>query len=423
MNYEKRTLKNGLRAIVAPMKDSPSATLLVLFGTGSKYETKRLNGISHFLEHLFFKGTKHRPKPGQVHKDLDRLGAQHNAFTSKEITGYYVKAASKHFDVSLDIVSDILLEPLFIKEEIEKERGVILQEISMYEDDPRRQAFEVFEELLYGDQPAGWDTAGYPHTVKNIERNDILKYRASHYLTSNAVVIVAGNVDPEETFQKIEKSFSKMKDGKKVEKIKTKETQKTPKILLKKKEVDQAHIRLGVRSYDMFDKRRYAAAVLQTILGGNASSRLFMELREKLGLTYYVMASLEEYSDSGYLVAAAGVPHDSSQKTVEKMVSIFTDLRKKGVTAEELKFAKEFIRGSMALQFESTDEVAMFLASQEIFRKKIMTPEELLAKIEEVEKDDIARITRDIFQPQKLNLSAITANTEEKPYAKILRSI
>src|SRR3989338_853544 len=181
MKFEKRTFQNGLRAIVAPMKDTQAITLWVLFGTGSKYETKRINGISHFLEHLFFKGTKSRPEAGQVNRELDRLGAESNAFTSKEYTGYYVKAAAKHFDTALDIVSDILIKPLFKKEEIEKERGVILQ--------------EIFEELLYGDQPAGWDTAGYPDTVKNITRDDIVRYKQSHYLTSNAVVAVAGNIE------------------------------------------------------------------------------------------------------------------------------------------------------------------------------------------------------------------------------------
>jgi len=188
MQFQKKTFKNGLRAVVAPMRDTQAMTLLALFGTGSKYEIKKLNGISHFLEHLFFKGTKHRPKAGQVNLELDRLGAESNAFTSKEYTGYYVKAAAKHFEVALDIVSDILLEPLFKAQEIEKERGVILQELSMYEDNPQRQAYEIFEDLLYGDQPAGWMTGGYPGTVKNITRRDIINYKTSHYLSSNAVI-------------------------------------------------------------------------------------------------------------------------------------------------------------------------------------------------------------------------------------------
>ncbi len=423
MHFEKKTFKNGLRAIVAPMKDTQAVTLWVLFGTGSKYEIKRLNGISHFLEHLFFKGTKHRPKAGQVNRELDRLGSEHNAFTSKEYNGYYVKAAAKHFDTALDIVSDILIEPLFKKEEIERERGVILQEISMYEDDPRRQAFDIFEELLYGDQPAGWDVGGYPATVKNIKRDDIVAYKESHYLTSNAVVAVAGNIEVLDAMRKIEKAFLKMPRGKKLNKAKVKESQRAPQVKFKKKEVEQTHIRQGVRAYDKYDERRYALNVLNTILGGNWSSRLYMELREKLGLTYYVRSFMEEYTDTGYLITAAGVPHDTMPKVAKKIVEILRDVRTKGVSEREIKFAKEYIRGSVALAFESTDEVATFLASQELFYKKIMTPEEILAKIERVKKSDIMRVARDIFRPRNVNLAAIGPHSDTRMYEKILAEV
>lgn len=405
------------------MKDTQAMTLLVLFGTGSKYEIKKLNGVSHFLEHLFFKGTKHRPKAGQINLELDRLGAESNAFTSKEYTGYYVKAAAKHFDVALDIVSDILLEPLFKADEIEKERGVILQELSMYEDNPQRQAYEIFEDLLYGDQPAGWMTGGYPDTVKNITRGDIVHYKAGHYLSSNAVVAVTGNIDQARVFKKIEKVFSKMPQGEKLEKLKVVESQARPQVKLKKKDVDQTHIRLGVRSYNMYDERRYPLTVLNTIIGGNWSSRLFTELREKLGLAYYVRSAVEQYTDTGYLIASAGIPHGTLPKVSEKIVQILSSTRKKGVSAEEIKFAKEYIRGSMDLAFESSDEVAMYLASQEIFYKKILTPEEVLVKIEKVRRSDIMGIARDIFSPAKINLAAITPDDNSKPFEKILAKI
>ncbi|MDP3762847.1 MAG: pitrilysin family protein [bacterium] len=422
MKFEKKTFSNGLRAIVAPMKDTRAITLWVLFGTGSKYEPKRLNGISHFLEHLFFKGTKRRPEAGQVNRELDRLGAESNAFTSKEYTGYYVKAAAKHFDTALDIVSDILIKPLFKKEEIEKERGVILQEISMYEDDPRRQAAEIFEELLYGDTPAGWDTAGYPDTVKNITRDDIVHYKQSHYLTSNAVVVVAGNIESVAAFKKVEKAFAQMARGEKLSKPQVRDVQKLPAVKFKKKDVDQTHLRLGVRAYDMYDERRYALSVLNTILGGNWSSRLFMELREKLGLTYYVRSFMEEYTDTGYVMAAAGVPHRTLPQVAKKIIEVFKDAKKK-ISPSEIKFAKEYIRGQTALAFESTDEVAAFLASQELFRKKIMTPDEILAKIEKVQKDDIMKIARDIFRPERVNLAAIGPEAADGVYKKILAEL
>ena len=423
MKFEKRTFANGLRCIVAPMKDTQAATLWTLFGTGSKYETKKISGISHFLEHLFFKGTKSRPRPNQIARELDKIGAQKNAFTSKEYTGYYVKASAKHFDVGLDVVSDILLEPLFKKEEIEKERGVILQEIAMYEDDPRRQAYDLFEELMYGDQPAGWDISGSPETVNNIKRDDILKYKNSHYLASNGVVAVAGNINPETAFAKVERAFKNMPDGRKIAKLKVKERQKNPRVKFKKKDLDQTHLRLGVRAYPMYDERRYALQVLATILGGTWSSYLWREIREKRGLAYYVGASAEEYTDAGYLLATAGVAHENFPKVVKKIIEIIRHLRTKGVSEKELNFAKEYIRGSMALAFETTDEVATFLSSQELFYKKIMTPEDMLRKIEAVKKGDIIKVARDIFRPEKINLAAIGPHEDGQIYEKMLAQI
>lgn len=420
MHYEKKIFKNGLRCIVAPMPDTEAVTLWVLFGTGSKYETKRINGVSHFLEHLFFKGTKKRPRPGQIWQELDRTGSQKNAFTSKEFTGYYVKSASKFFDVSLDVVSDILLNPLFKKTEIEKERGVILQEISMYEDDPRRQVYEILEELLYGDCPAGWDTAGYPNTVKNITRDDIVKYRNSHYLSSNAVVVVAGNVLKDKVFAQVEKSFSGMKDGRKVEKLRVIERQSKPQVLFKKKDADQTHVRIAVRAFNMYDEQRFPLMILQTILGGNSSSRLWTEIREKAGLSYYVSAGAEHYTDAGYVVASAGVPHGTLPKVTRSIIKIFKDIKNKGVSEKEVKFAKEFIHGSMPLAFESTDEVATYLASQELFYKKVMLPEEILSKIDKVRRGDIIKIAREIFTPQKISMVAIGPHDEIKEYEKIL---
>ena len=423
MQYEKRTFSGGLRAIVAPMADTQAVTLWVLFGTGSKYEKKRINGVSHFLEHLFFKGTKNRPRPQDIFGELDRIGSQHNAFTSKEYTGYYVKAASQHFDIALDIVSDMLLNPIFKKEEIEKERGVILQELSMYEDNPMRQAQEVFELLMYGDQPAGWDTGGYPNTVNAITRDDIVKYRFSHYLSSNAVVVVAGNIDPESAFSKVEKAFSAMKDGKKVEKQKVVERQAKPAVLFKRKDVDQTHVRIGVRAYDMFDERRYPLMLAQTILGGNASSRLFMELREKLGLTYYAGASMEEYTDTGYLVASAGVPHAKLPTVTKKVIQILKDMKTKGVTDKEIRHAKDYMAGSMALAFESTDEVASFLGGQELFYRRILTPKDILDKLEKVTKGDIMKVVRELFRKNSINLAAIGPQDDAKPYEKILAEL
>ncbi|MEK7085021.1 MAG: insulinase family protein, partial [Patescibacteria group bacterium] len=227
----------------------------------------------------------------------------------------------------------------------------------------------------------------------------------------------------DETFEKIGKAFGKMTRGKKIEKPAAKERQSGPQVKFKKKDVDQTHVRIGVRAYDMFDERRYALNVLQTILGGNWSSRLWTELREKLGLTYYVNASQEEYTDTGYLLASAGVPHRALPRVAKKIVEVFHAAKTKGVSDKELSFAKEYLRGSMALQFESTDEVATFLASQELFYGKIMTPEEILKKVEKVSKGDIMKVARDIFRPGRINLAAIGPEAAADEYKKILAQI
>ena len=396
-------------------------TLLVLVGTGSKYETKNINGISHFLEHLFFKGTKHRPNAGDVHQELDRLGSEHNAFTSQELTGYWVKAAGKHFDTALDIVSDILLEPLFKADEIEKERGVILQEISMYEDMPQRKIFTIWEDLLYGDQPAGWDIAGPPETIRKIKRSEILDYKNTQYVASNALVIAAGNIDQKSAEAKISRVFKKFARGQAYSKRGVKENQKKPAIKFEFKKTDQTHLALGFRGYDMYDKRRYALGLLGVMLGGNTSSRLFSEIREKLGLAYYVRASAQHYTDSGYLVASAGIPHSEFPRVVKKILEIFKDLKENGVSDDEIKFAKDYLRGTMALSFESSDEIASFYGEQALFYKKIETPQEIFKEIEKITQNDIIKVIKEVIRPDRINLAVIGPHRESEKHLNLLK--
>lgn len=424
---EKKVLDNGLRVIIVPMKNSEAVTIQVLVGAGSRYEPKKINGISHFLEHLFFKGTKSRPKPGQVHKDLNRIGAAYNAFTSKENTGFWVKSSVEDFDVGLDVVSDILLEPLFKNEEIEKERGVILQEISMYEDEPRRRVIDIVENVLYGDQPLGRDIAGTKETINNIKRTDIVKYESDNYLSKNMVVIAAGNIDKKTAFKKIKNVFSRIRKGENKSFQRVKIFQKSPQIKIIKKDSDQTHLALAFRGYDMFDEKRYILNLLSVVLGGNMSSRLFTEIREKLGLAYYVYSWGDQYNDCGYLGMAAGIPHEKIEKVIDKITEIIKEIKEKGVSQKELAFAKSFIRGQMALSFETSDQIASFVSNQELFYKRIMQPEEILKKIEKVSQNDILRLARDIFKPEKINLAVIghhkDATRKEKLYREIFNKI
>ena len=421
LNYEKRILANGLRVIVAPMENIEATTLLVLVGVGSRYETKKINGVSHFLEHLFFGGTKSRPKSGQVHKELNKIGATYNAFTTKEETGFWVKSSAKDFDIGLDIVSGILLEPLFNEKEIEKERNVIIQEINMIEDDPRQKIISDLEGVLYGDQPVGWDVGGKKETVRKIKRADIIKYESDNYLSGNMIVAVAGNFDKNTTFKKIQKSFKRIKKGRNKPAEKVKVFQKSPQIKIIKKQSDQTHFALALRGYDMFDEKRYALNLLAVILGGNMSSKLFAEIREKLGLAYYVYAYGDQYTDCGYLGMAAGVPHEKLEKVIGIIIKIIKNIQGKGISQGDLDFAKSFIRGQMALSFETSDQIASFVANQELFYKKIMQPEEIFKKLEKVSQSDILRVVQDIFKPEKINMAVIgqQEDREQKIWIKI----
>ncbi|KKQ23120.1 hypothetical protein A2999_00450 [Candidatus Wolfebacteria bacterium RIFCSPLOWO2_01_FULL_38_11] len=418
---KKITLENGLRIILAPKADSFSTTILVLVEAGSKYETKEINGISHFLEHMCFKGTKKRPKSIDINSELDGLGAETNAFTSLEYTGYYAKAQPKHLDKILDVISDIYLNPTLPEGEINKERGVIIEEINMIEDEPRRKIWDVFLELLYGDQPAGWDVAGTKETVKKLAKDDFIKYRSEHYLPQSTLVVVSGKFDESETIEKIKNCFSSINLGSKSPKIKIKEHQEKPEILLKYKKSDQTHMILGVRAYDLFNKRKYILEVLADILGSGMSSRLFQRIREEMGAAYYARASADLYTDHGYLVALVGADNKRIEEVIKACLEEFKKISEKGVEEKELQKAKDHLLGNLMLSLETSDELASFYGGQEILTRKLVSPEEYAEKIKNVKAEEIKEVAQDIFKNGKLNLALIGPFEDKERFEKILK--
>ncbi len=405
--YQKTVLSNGLRVITIPMPDSLTTTIFVLVEAGSKYETKEINGLSHFLEHMCFKGTEKRPKSIDISSELDGIGAVYNAFTSMEYTGYFAKARPNHFDIILDVVSDIYLNQIFDSGEIDKEKGVIIEEINMYEDLPMRRVQELFTNLLYGDQPAGWDIAGPKETIKKLVRDDFIKYRDGHYLSQSSLVVVAGKFKEDEMMKKIEVAFGGVKSGKKIPKIKTIEYQIKPEILLKHKETDQTHLVLGVRAFDIFDNRRYALQILTNILGGGMSSRLFQKIREEMAAAYYVSAGADLFTDHGYLAAWAGIDHSKTELVILAILEEFQKIISQPIKNDELQRAKNHLIGGLIIGLETSDQLAGFYGGQEILTKKTISPEDLINKIEAVKAEDIMAVAQDIFQNQKLNLAII----------------
>ena len=398
-----------------------TTTILILVEAGSEYETRKNNGVSHFLEHMCFKGTEKRLSSLDITSELDAVGAAYNAFTSNQYTGYYAKVQPKHFDEILDIISDIYLNPVFNQREIEKERGVIIEEINMYEDLPMRRVQEFFTNLLYGDQPAGWDIAGKKEIIRRINRNDFIEYQKNHYLGKSTTVVVTGNFNEKEAVKKIESAFSGIRTGKKIQKLKTVESQKSPRIFLKMKETDQAHLVVGVRAFDIFDKRKYAINLLADILGGGMSSRLFQKLREEMGAAYYVKVEADLLSDHGFLTASAGVDNNKVSEAIKAVVEEFERLVKEPIEKEELQRVKDRCVGGLIMGLETSDQLAGFYGGQEIITKKIVSPEETIKKIQAVKVEEISAVAKDIFKNNKLNLAIIGPFKEKPRFEQILK--
>jgi predicted Zn-dependent peptidase len=407
MQIKKTILKNGLRVITVPMKDSPAVTVLVMVEAGSKYETRNISGLSHFLEHMCFKGTQRRPKAIDISRELDSIGAQYNAFTSHEFTGYYAKSDARHTDIILDVVSDMYLNPVFDVKEIEKEKGVIIEEINMYEDMPYRKVSNLFMNLLYGDQPAGWAIAGTKETVMAMKREDFVDYRGKHYVSGATTIVVAGKFDEKGMLADIEKRFEGVHEGEKHGKTKVLEEQKKPQILAHYKKTDQMHLVVGVRSCDIFSEHIPALKVMGSVLGGGMSSRLFQKLREEMGVGYYVSADNDNYTDHGLFEVAAGIDNARLIEVVKAILAELKKIKDVPIPEDELKKAKDYLTGSMYLGLESSDSVAEFCGYQEILKKEVISPDELAARLNEVTVDDIRAVAEKIFQNKNLNIALV----------------
>jgi len=405
--FQKTIFKSGLKLITVPIKNANSVTVLVLVGTGSKYETKEINGISHFLEHMFFKGTKKRSNTLKIAETLDMIGGEYNAFTSKEVTGFWAKVDNRHLDIALDWISDMFLNSKFDQKEMQREKGVIIEEMNMYLDTPTVYVSELFEKLLYGDQPAGWRIIGEKENILSFNRQKVLDYYKNHYSSSNTVICVAGNIISNDVESKVQKYFKNIEERVPKDKIKVLEKQHKPEMMLHFKKTDQTHFCLGVRAYDLFHPQKNALSLLSIILGGNMSSRLFIKVRERQGLAYYVHSSVDATSDTGYLVTQAGIDYKNLEKTAELILKEYRNLKTKKITTKELQKAKDYLKGISTLSLEPSDRQASFYASQELLEKKILTLEEKFKKIDKVSINDIKKVAEDIFLPKNLNLAVI----------------
>lgn len=422
MIFERKTLKNGLRLLTIPMPGFESATVLVMVGAGSRYEKRNNSGISHFLEHMAFKGTKKRPSALDIANLIDGMGGEFNAYTGKETTGYYIKSAAANIELSIDVLSDMLQNSLLDPKEIEKEKGVIIEELNLYEDTPVRKIGDIYEELLYGDTPLGWDIGGSKDVIRKITHQDFVEYMKSLYSADNITVVVAGGVETKKMTKLIEKYFGQMPSFKTLKAEGVKEKQSKPAVKIRHKKTEQVHIALGVRTVPLAHPDRYALDVLASMLGGGMSSRLFTEVREKRGLAYYVRTHADQYVDCGSLVTMAGV----DAKRVEEAIKVIIDeylivaSEKGNIMPDELKKAKEYLKGHMVLELEDSRSVANFYAAQELLENKIDNPIEVLKKIDAVTEEQIKNVAQKYLN-LPLNLAIIGDFKESGKFEKLLK--
>ncbi len=421
MAYTKHVLKNGLRLITVPRRGAESVTVMVLVKAGSKYENEEENGISHFLEHMCFKGTKKRPKSMQISAELDALGAQYNAFTSYEFTGYYAKVAPTNVKKALEIVSDLYLNPIFNLEEIEREKGVIIEEMNMYEDLPNRKVQDDMMTLLFGAQPVGRSILGTKEIIRAVKREDFLQYRAKHYLPQSTIVLVSGAFKESDIRRDVERLFSRLSGGVKGEKLPVDDRQSKPRVSVRTKASDQSHIVIAFRAYSAYDKRAYTATVLASILGGTMSSRLWQTVRERLGAAYYVRADHESLTDHGIFEITAGLDTSRITEVLTEIIKEVTKLKRSDVGKEELKRSKDSVIGRFRLGLERSDDIADFYGLQEVVKDSSVSPEEYIRAIKRVNAADLRAVAQDIFVTKHMNLAVIGPHENDAPFVPLMK--
>jgi predicted Zn-dependent peptidase len=403
--YERHVLDNGLRVLTAPLPQAQSVTCMVMLAAGSRYETPETNGIAHFSEHMFFKGTDRRPTARQIAGEIDAIGGEFNAFTGKEYTAYYVKCAAEHRDVALDVLVDMLRNSRFDSEEIEREKGVIVEEMNMYFDTPRDYIGGVYEALLYGDQPLGWDIIGRKETIREATRETFMSYLDGWYHPARMVVGVGGRIG-DGLLERVQELLGDLPAHETGAPEPT-APYENGRVRVFTKQSDQAHLILGVPSFPLAHPDRYALQVLSNVLGGGMSSRLFTEVRERRGLAYYVFGLNHSYTDAGSLYAQAGVDINRIDEAVTTILGELRAIAADAVPADELRKAKSFSKGRFVLQLESPQGLILFGLRREVLEQETPTVDEVLAGLEAVTVEDVQRVAQEIVSDERLRLAVI----------------
>jgi predicted Zn-dependent peptidase len=423
MDYVKETLPNGLRIITVPMPSLESATVTVWVGVGSRYESKKISGISHFLEHMGFKGGKKYKTAKEVAEAIDAIGGEFNASTSKEWTNYYVRTQNEKIETAFSVISDMLLHPMLDKKEIEKERGVIIEEIGMYEDTPRSKILDYWENLIFEGNQLGVDEIGSRDTVGGVQRVDFVDYRKKHYSSGNIVITVSGGVTASQIRELVEKYFDGTPKGDRSRHSAFKFHAKSKKLSVHYKNTEQANFVLGFPGNELGRDDRYVESVLEVLLGGGMSSRLFSEIRERRGLAYTVAAMSDRFVDTGYFSVYAGVDPKNTRdaiNVIKQELNKLKNKKKSDISKEEFEKTKGYIKGHFALGLESTKGVNSFFGIEEVLLGKTRDPEEVLQGIEEVSIDEVVAMADRLFDFDRMKLAIIGPFTDERQFEELL---
>ena len=400
-------LPNGLRIYTDEMPHTHSVSLGIFTNVGARYEDARLSGVSHFLEHMFFKGTQKRPTAKAISEAIEGVGGYLNASTSYDVTSYYCKVANIHTERGIDVLTDMLQGAIFEPKEIEKERGVIQEEIRQTFDVPASWVHQELDVIMWGDQPLGRDIAGTLETVGAFQRDDLLAYRNKHYTAGNTVISLAGNLDSTQIVDVLTHMFADYTTGEREQPISTTQMPDKLSIQVINKPTEQTNFALGMKTFGFKDQDRWALSVLDSVLGGGMSSRLFQEIREERGLAYSIGSYTSEYDDAGKWVVYGGVETNKAESAIEAVMTEFRKLRDEGITDAELTRIKEQVKGGMLLGLEDTWSVANRNARHEIRYGEVIPVEQIVAWIEAVSHDDILRVAQRLIRPENLYLSVI----------------
>ncbi len=414
MRMDKTELPNGLRFLTIPVKASFSATIMVLVSAGSRYETSKNSGIAHFVEHMMFKGTEKRPSSKIIGMDIETIGGSSNAFTSYDYTGYYIKVPAEQIHNASEIMADMIKNGLFEEKEIEKERGVIIEEIRMYEDRPMSKVSSIWFDKFFGDTPLGRDIAGSVETVSKIKREDFQKFRNTFYHGKDLVVVLAGNLDSIDPKMMVEELFGDISIGHESSFEVYSKEERQKEIFQIKKSIEQSHLMIGGYGHNRNYKDKYKFKVADAILSEGFGSKLFQVIRDELGVAYYVYSSLTGLNDIGVYRIGLGVENSKIEIAVKAVIEEIRKLIEGKFDDDDLIRAKNYLLGNLVTDLESSDEIAIWFGIQELLLNKTLSVEEVKKEIMSVTKEDIISVSNDVFANQNLLMTAVTPEVEIK---------